>query len=38
MKYEEILIDLNKSKILAKIVAHLMGDGCVTNKYFAYYN
>ena len=38
MDFIEILSDLEKSKILARIVAHLMGDGCVTERYFAYYN
>jgi len=27
-----------KLTTLVRIVAHLMGDGCVTKKYFAYYN
>lgn len=38
MDYEFILKDKEKLKVLARIVAHLMGDGCVTKKYFAYYN
>ncbi|GBE20384.1 hypothetical protein BMS3Abin17_01123 [archaeon BMS3Abin17] len=38
MNYEEILKNEKKSKILVRIVAHLMGDGCVTKRYFAYYN
>jgi len=38
MDYSFILQDSQKSQILARILAHLMGDGCVTNKYFAYYN
>lgn len=38
MGYEEILTNKEKSKVLARVVSHLMGDGCVTNKYFAYYN
>ena len=38
MVYEDVLKNKEKSKILAGIVAHLMGDGCVTNKYFMYSN
>lgn len=38
MPYEEILNDQDKLKILSRIIAHLMGDGCVTDRYFAYYN
>ncbi len=38
MEELNILKNKEKSKILARVVAHLMGDGCVTNKYFAYYN
>lgn len=38
MLYESILKNKEKSKILARVVAHLMGDGCVTDRYFAYYN
>jgi len=38
MKYEEILLDKEKSKILAKIIGHLMGDGCVTKRYLRYNN
>lgn len=36
--YEEILEDTEKVKILARVVSHLMGDGCVQKRYFAYYN
>lgn len=32
--YEKIIGNLEKSKALARIVAHLMGDGCVTPRYF----
>ena len=35
---EEIFKDNEKIKNLVMIVAHLMGDGCVSKKYFAYYN
>lgn len=35
---EEIFKDLEKLKILSRIISHLMGDGCVSKKYFAYYN
>lgn len=38
MVKEEILIDKEKRRILCRVIAHLMGDGCVTNKYFAYFN
>lgn len=27
-----------KLKVLARVVSHLMGDGCVSKRYFAYYN
>ena len=37
-EFEEILNNKEKMKILARVVAHLMGDGCVTNRYFSYYN
>ena len=33
-----MLKDNVKLKVLSRVVAHLMGDGCVTNRYFAYYN
>ncbi|MDO8459520.1 MAG: LAGLIDADG family homing endonuclease [Nanoarchaeota archaeon] len=36
--YKELLLDSEKTKALVRVVAHLMGDGCVTNKYFSYYN
>jgi len=35
---EEIFNDGEKFKGLIRIIAHLMGDGCVSKKYFAYYN
>ncbi len=38
MDFYDILNDNEKSKVLSRLVAHLMGDGCVTKKYFAYYN
>jgi len=38
MDYLEILKDKEKSKTLARIIAHLMGDGCVTKRYFVYCN
>ena len=38
MDYGDILKDKERLKILARVVAHLMGDGCVTERYFAYYN
>ena len=38
MKHEKIFLNKEKSKILARIVAHLMGDGCVTHKYLRYNN
>lgn len=38
MDYSDIFKNKEKLKVLSRIVAHLMGDGCVTNKYFAYYN
>ena len=38
MEFENILKDKEKMKILTRIISHLMGDGCVTNRYFAYYN
>ncbi|HJX50281.1 MAG TPA: LAGLIDADG family homing endonuclease [Candidatus Nanoarchaeia archaeon] len=38
MSYDSLLKDTEKAKILSRIIAHLMGDGCVTNRYFAYYN
>jgi len=38
MSYESILESNEKSKFLAKIVAHLMGDGCVTDRYLRYNN
>jgi len=38
MKYENILTDYEKMKVLARVLAHLMGDGCVGERYFAYYN
>src|SRR3989344_6768318 len=38
MNYEGFLKDTEKSKVLARIVTHVMGDGSVTNKYFAYFN
>jgi hypothetical protein len=37
-KFEEILNDKEKMKILSKVIAHLMGDGCVTNRYLRYNN
>jgi len=36
--YEEILLDQNKSKVLARIIAHLMGDGNVSLRYLRYNN
>ena len=33
-----MLLDNQKAKHLVKVIAHLMGDGCVSKKYFAYYN
>ncbi|MEK6792555.1 MAG: LAGLIDADG family homing endonuclease [Nanoarchaeota archaeon] len=38
MDYNLILNDSEKLKVLSRLVTHLMGDGCVTNKYFAYFN
>lgn len=38
MLKEEIFTDKEKTKILARVVAHYMGDGCVTNRYAAYFN
>jgi len=38
MAYGNILKDKEKMKVLARIIAHLMGNGCVTRRYFAYYN
>jgi len=35
---EEIRADREKIKALARVIAHLMGDGTVSKKYFAYYN
>jgi hypothetical protein len=35
---KEILRDEEKLKVLARVVSHLMGDGCVSKRYFAYYN
>lgn len=35
---EEIFNDSEKLKALVRIIAHLMGDGCVSKKYFAYFN
>ena len=34
----EIFKDAEKFKILTRIIAHLMGDGCVSKTYFVYYN
>ncbi len=33
-----ILNNPEKLKVLSRLVTHLIGDGCVTNKYFAYFN
>ncbi|MDP3027501.1 MAG: hypothetical protein Q8N63_07370 [Nanoarchaeota archaeon] len=33
-----IFNDEEKLKILSRVVAHYMGDGCVTNRYAAYFN
>ena len=38
MDYNLILNHSEKLKVLSRLVTHLMGDGCVTNKYFAYFN
>lgn len=38
MTHFEIFQNLERSKKLAKIVAHLMADGCVTNRYLRYCN
>ena len=38
MLKEEIFNDKEKLKILSRVVAHYLGDGCVTNKYAAYFN
>jgi len=38
MKYRYLLKDKEKMKVLTRVIAHLMGDGCVSKKYFAYYN
>jgi hypothetical protein len=38
MNLNNIKTDRDKMKILSRVVAHLMGDGCVTNRYFSYYN
>ncbi|MBU3913375.1 MAG: hypothetical protein KKE50_04760 [Nanoarchaeota archaeon] len=38
MNPDEILNNPEKLKILVRIIAHLMGDGCVSKKYFAYFN
>jgi len=38
MRYEEILKDKEKMKILSRVIAHLMGDGCVSERYFVYCN
>jgi len=38
MSYDHLIEDSFKSLVLARIVAHLMGDGCVTKRYFAYTN
>ncbi len=35
---DEIFGDNKKIRILARVVAHYMGDGCVTNRYAAYFN
>jgi len=33
-----IFDSIEKEKALTRIVAHLMGDGCVSKRYFGYYN
>lgn len=35
---EDVLQDEDKLRVLARVVSHLMGDGCVSKRYFAYYN
>jgi hypothetical protein len=35
---KDIFQDEEKLKVLARVVSHLMGDGCVSKRYFAYYN
>jgi len=35
---EKILDYQHKKRILARIIAHLMGDGCVTKRYFTFTN
>lgn len=36
--YNKIFLDKSKLRILVRIIAHLMGDGCVSKRYFVYYN
>jgi hypothetical protein len=38
MDYSYILKDHEKKKVFSRVIAHLMGDGCVTNRYLGYYN
>jgi len=36
--YEELMQIPEKKIVLVRLIAHLMGDGCVSKKYFACYN
>jgi len=38
MEYDIILKDKEKMKVLSKIIAHVMGDGCLTSRYLRYNN
>ena len=38
MQWDSLLEDKKTLNILSRVVTHLMGDGCVTNRYFAYCN